>query len=132
MYDTGKVIAGIVVFLILATSPLVYNAMTAEGPEPPTFEPPPNGSTDCVMPTEWMRANHMDLLDTWRDDVVRRGVREFTVEKTGEKVPMSLTLTCVNCHSNKSQFCDACHTYMAVSPYCWDCHVAPVEEEEAS
>ena len=132
MYDTAKVIVGVVVFLTLAASPLVYNAMTAEGPEPPKFEPPPNGSTDCVMETGWMRANHMDLLDQWRDDVVRLGVRDFTVEKTGEKVPMSLTLTCVNCHSNKSQFCDACHDYMAVSPYCWDCHVEPVEEEEAS
>jgi hypothetical protein len=39
-----------------------------------------------------------------------------------------LTHTCLNCHSNKSAFCDACHHYMAVTPNCWDCHVTPPEE----
>jgi hypothetical protein len=40
---------------------------------------------------------------------------------------MSLTRTCLDCHSNKAEFCDRCHTYMAVDPYCWDCHVEPKE-----
>jgi hypothetical protein len=40
---------------------------------------------------------------------------------------MSLTGTCLDCHSDKEKFCDACHTYSAVDPYCWDCHVIPEE-----
>jgi cytochrome c oxidase subunit 2 len=38
---------------------------------------------------------------------------------------MSLQNTCMHCHSNKQKFCDECHTYVAVKPYCWDCHIAP-------
>ena len=39
---------------------------------------------------------------------------------------MSLTNTCLGCHSNKAQFCDQCHNYLEVTPYCWDCHVDPI------
>ncbi len=38
---------------------------------------------------------------------------------------MSLTLTCLECHSNKDKFCDRCHDYLRVSPGCWDCHNVP-------
>ena len=27
------------------------------------------------------------------------------------------------CHANKAEFCDRCHNYAAVKPYCWDCHI---------
>jgi len=130
MYDTGKVIGGLVVFLILATSPLIFNAMSSTSAEPPELVPPPNGTQQCVMPTEWMRSSHMNLLDQWREDAVRRGDRDFVIEATGETVTKSLTLTCMDCHSNKSEFCDRCHDYLEVAPYCWDCHVAPVEGKE--
>jgi hypothetical protein len=46
----------------------------------------------------------------------------------GKPVTMSLVGTCMRCHSNKSQFCDACHNYLAVSPYCWECHIEPKEK----
>ena len=29
---------------------------------------------------------------------------------------------CLDCHKNKSNFCDKCHDYMGVKPYCWECH----------
>ena len=29
---------------------------------------------------------------------------------------MSLTRTCMDCHSNKAEFCDRCHNYLAVRP----------------
>jgi hypothetical protein len=35
---------------------------------------------------------------------------------------MSLEETCFSCHDDKSNFCDSCHDYTAVDPYCWDCH----------
>jgi hypothetical protein len=27
---------------------------------------------------------------------------------------------------SKKQFCEECHTYASVKPYCWECHVVPV------
>ncbi len=125
MYDAGKIIVGLVVFVILATSPLWLNALMGGSPEVPELKLPTNGSTECVESTDYMRAEHMDLLNQWRDNVVRKGERDY-VSTTSEKVyDMSLSRTCMDCHSNKAEFCDACHTYLAVSPYCWDCHVEP-------
>lgn len=125
MYDAGKIIVGLVVFVILATSPLWLNAMLGGSPEAPEVKLPTNGSTECVESTEYMRAEHMDLLNQWRDDVVRTGKRDYVSTTSGKVYDMSLSRTCMDCHSNKADFCDACHTYMAVSPYCWDCHVEP-------
>ncbi|MCG6950372.1 MAG: sulfate reduction electron transfer complex DsrMKJOP subunit DsrJ [Acidobacteria bacterium] len=124
MYDAGKIVAGLAIFVILATSPLWYNALSAAQPDRPELQQPTNGSTECVEATDYMRANHMHLLDQWRDTVVREDVRTYTSE-AGKDYTMSLTDTCLDCHSNKEQFCDACHTYSAVDPYCWDCHVIP-------
>jgi hypothetical protein len=66
----------------------------------------------------------MDLLMTWRDDVVRRNVRTWTAPN-GKAYTASLSGTCLRCHANKAEFCDRCHTYAGVTPYCWDCHVDP-------
>ena len=125
MYDAGKIVAGRAIFVILATSPLWYNALSAAPPDRPELQLPTNGSTECVESVEYMRANHMDLLDVWRDTVVREDVRTYTSELTGKTFNMSLSDTCLDCHATKQQFCDACHTYSAVTPYCWDCHVIP-------
>jgi hypothetical protein len=124
MYDASKIVAGLVVFVVLATSPLWYNALSAAPPDKPELQMPTNGSTECVEATDYMRANHMDLLDVWRDTVVREDVRTYTSE-AGKEYTMSLSDTCLDCHAKKEQFCDACHTYSAVTPYCWDCHVIP-------
>jgi hypothetical protein len=129
MYDAGKIIVGIVVFVVLATSPLWFNMLTAETPEVPELKLPTNGSTECVEATEYMRSEHMDLLNQWRDEVVREGARDYVSTSTGKTFDMSLSRTCMDCHANKAEFCDACHTYMAVSPYCWDCHVEPKEAQ---
>ena len=128
MYDAGKIVAGLAVFAVLATSPLWMNAISAESPERPEIVGPPNGAVECVESREYMAANHMDLLDVWRDRVVRDDERNYTSELSGKTYEMSLSNTCMDCHSNKSQFCDSCHTYAAVQPYCWTCHVDPREE----
>lgn len=125
MYDAGKIIVGLVIFVVLATSPLWINALTDVGPEAPELVYPTNGSQECVEATDFMIANHMDLLNEWREDVVRTGARDYVSSLNGKVYDMSLSRTCMDCHSNKAEFCDACHTYMAVSPYCWDCHVEP-------
>jgi len=127
MYDASKIVAGLAVFVVLATSPLWFNQISSASAEKPELAAPPNGSTQCVEATDYMRANHMELLDQWRDTVVRENRRTYTSELNGKKFEMSLQNTCLDCHSNKSTFCDSCHNYTAIQPYCWDCHVAPEE-----
>lgn len=130
MYDSGKIITGILVFLILFTFPVWYN-ITSGDPSgvPDLVLPQGEGKTECVKSASYMRTLHMDLLNEWRDEVVRDGGR-FVVTASGQKHEMSLSNTCIDCHSNKSEFCDQCHNYLAVSPYCWECHVEPEPMEK--
>ena len=82
----------------------------------------------CVRETrEEMRENHMQILNGWRNDVVRGG--GFKMEKPigGVTYQKSLTLTCLGCHS-KTSFCTKCHDYSGVRHDCWDCHVDPEEK----
>ena len=76
----------------------------------------------CVLPTELMPSEHMQLLDLWRHSVVRNAERIY-VAQSGREYNMSLSNTCLDCHSNKTEFCDRCHNYASVRPYCWDCHI---------
>ena len=70
----------------------------------------------------------MDILvDDWREAVVREGIRSY-VGSDGREYEISLTETCLGCHSNKSEFCDKCHNYVGVRPDCWDCHNVPEED----
>lgn len=123
MYDAGKILAGLVIFLLLVTTPVWWSlAMGAEVRAPKLVLP--EGRQVCVLPTGEMKATHMELLNRWRDLAVRRGDRVMTTWD-GRKVRRSLTQSCLACHRDKGKFCDRCHDYVAVTPYCWDCHVAP-------
>jgi hypothetical protein len=125
MYDAGKVILGLIVFIVLITFPTWYNVATGKATYVPDLEKPVKGET-CIADIQYMQANHMDLLNQWRDAVVRQGTRVYTAPD-GKKYNMSLSLTCLDCHSNKDKFCDRCHDYMGVDPYCYDCHIIPEE-----
>jgi hypothetical protein len=127
MTNAGKIIGGLVVFLVLMTSPIWINALSTASVAAPEVDPPPNGSQECVEQVEFMRSYHMDLLNEWRDEVVREGKRDYVSTANGRTFDMSLSRTCMDCHSNKEEFCDRCHNFTAVSPYCWDCHVEPKE-----
>jgi hypothetical protein len=123
MYDKGKIIAGIIIFLVIMLSPFWYNALTGRAGYVPVLKV----STDakqCVEDVQYMRANHMDLLNYWKKIAVREGVR-FYKNHEGKTYAISLTGTCIGCHSNKAQFCDRCHDYAGVKPICWDCHNVP-------
>jgi len=122
MNDFGKIIFGLIVFLVLATFPAWYGMVASGRGEAPEVELPAD-ETQCVESLEFMKANHMNLLDEWRDALVREGQVEYTSETYGDTYEISLTRTCLDCHSNKEQFCDKCHNYADVDPYCWDCHV---------
>jgi len=45
----------------------------------------------------------------------------------GKKYMKGLQLTCLQCHTSKEKFCDSCHQYAAVKPYCWDCHFSQAQ-----
>jgi [DsrC]-trisulfide reductase subunit J len=128
MYDAPKVIVGILIFLIIVTLPIWYNAACSkcpsEMPEVVILTADEPGRDTCVMETGYMKTNHMDVLNVWRNDVIRDGDRIFVAED-GRKFQKSLTNTCMDCHSNKEQFCDQCHTALSVDPYCWTCHLTP-------
>ena len=47
------------------------------------------------------------------------------VDPGGGDVPPEKS--CLGCHEDKTKFCDKCHTYASVNPYCWDCHTNPKE-----
>lgn len=122
MYDGKKIIPGLGIFLVVALFPVWNDLLRPPGPPPqPKL---PTAEKQCVLPTATMRATHMELLNAWRNEVVREGVRT-TKDAAGKTITMSLTGTCMSCHPNKKEFCDSCHNYMAVSPYCWECHVEP-------
>ena len=123
MNDKGKIIAGIVIFFIVATFPFWFNMFMEKAPAPePVLTAKAKAAEKCVRDTEFMTANHMQLLDEWRDTVVRKAERIYT-NAEGKEFTMSLSNTCLDCHSNKTEFCDRCHTYASIEPYCWDCHI---------
>lgn len=124
MYDSGKIIAGLVVFGCLATSPIWYNALTGKT----GYIPKPKIVTEkkeCIEPKEYIRTRHKDVLEDWMESVVRKGIRTY-VAGDKKRYTMSLTRTCMNCHSNKlDEFCFQCHNYLGVRNDCWDCHAYP-------
>ena len=69
-----------------------------------------------------MKSEHMRILDLWRNEVVRHANRVYVADD-GKEYMMSLSNTCLDCHYNKAEFCDSCHNYTAVNPYCWECHI---------
>lgn len=134
MYDGWKIIIGIIIFAGLMLFPILYDTGKATAPPPdPKVDTPeimkmPESERKCVESKEYMKREHMKMLNDWRDWVVRDGNTIFTASD-GKQYTMSLQKTCMKCHSNKKDFCDQCHNYAAVLPYCWDCHIEPKEKE---
>jgi hypothetical protein len=125
MGEKGKIVFGLAVFVILVTYPF-WSRLAASGEAEaarPELDYPADASV-CVEDTPFMTANHMDLLNQWRDSVVRDGVLEYTAA-SGETYQMSLTQTCLDCHDNRDEFCTRCHDYANVTPTCWECHTTP-------
>ena len=133
LYDFKYIALGLLIFFGLVFSPLMPNLGKPVAPPDPKLDTPAIQKLKekkCVMPTEWMRANHMQLLVDWREQVVRsKGSGggpvddRIFVNPEGKKFVASLSNTCMDCHSNKTQFCDQCHNYVAVTPNCWGCHL---------
>lgn len=129
MYDGTKILIGLIIGLAFFLSPFFYNAGKAAKAPQPELTPKAKEAKVCVQEKTYMRENHMHLLDTWRHTVVRDEVRYFKSPLNDKMYYMSLQQTCMECHSNKSKFCDSCHNYLGITPYCWDCHVEPKEKK---
>jgi hypothetical protein len=91
---------------------------------------PPKGKGDkCVADTDFMRRNHMTMLDHQRDGTVHEGIRtkQFSLKE------------CIACHAvqgpdarpvtikSPKHFCRACHDYTAVKIDCFECHASRPE-----
>jgi len=121
MRDRALIFAGLFLFVAIVTCPLWWGIAartSTQGPELKLAE----GKT-CVAPADYMRASHMQFLIDWRDGKVRQHHSQYTAYN-GAHYNVSLTNTCLGqCHGSKKQFCDQCHSYVAIStPSCWDCH----------
>ena len=131
MYDAGKIIPGLIIFLIIITFPLWYSlgqsapvlGYQVETPEIEQLE-----EKKCVESVSYMRASHMRLLDDWRNEVVRNSRRTY-INTAGKTCEISLEETCFGCHTNKANFCDTCHSSLNVEPDCWNCHSDPKESQ---
>jgi hypothetical protein len=161
MHDGGKILIGLIIGVGLLLFPFYYNAGKAAKAPDPVLTEKAKEAKYCVAPTPYMQRYHMQFLDDWRHTVVRNGDRYYdTSEGTwhlkamdilnytvgedlgkdlkgfyegteGKTFYKSLQVTCMDCHSNKTKFCDQCHNYMGVDPYCWDCHIEPEEPQES-
>lgn len=157
MHKGGKIILSLIIFVGLFTIPFLYNMGKANaGPDvfldSPAIQQLADSDKECVESAEYMRSNHMTLLNDWREEVVRQGQTVY-VNSQGKSFDMSLQDTCLECHANDSasnpevlsnpvsntsemsnpalnsspQFCGSCHDYSAVKPLCWSCHFEPKE-----
>lgn len=123
MRERLLIAAGLALFLGLLFYPFWWPSANASG-ETATPVLSPQNTGHCVAPESFMRASHMRLLDQWRTDAVRHGVRQVHLSD-GRVFDASLSGTCLSCHS-KVEFCDSCHSYSGVSePSCWQCHNDP-------
>jgi len=110
----GMVVGGA---LLLLTTGAISDSAVTKGSKAASLD-------TCVAPTAEMRRNHMDYLKHDRDATVHEGVRDTRYSLA----------ECVDCHAEKDsagtyksvnaegQFCASCHSYVAVSLTCFQCH----------
>lgn len=140
MYKGGKIILGLIIFVAFLTFPFFFNMGKANaGPDNLAANLKQTADTQCVEPAEYMRNNHMQLLNQWRLEYVRNGQTEYT-NSQGKTFVVNID-TCTKCHSTEAasnttgvsnpaantsdQFCVSCHNYASVKPTCWSCHSLP-------
>jgi len=131
IYDREMVLIGLAIFVAVISFPFWYNMGKASPAPEVKLSEKAKAAKKCIAPTPYMRAEHMAILDLWRDTVVRDANRVYT-DNENRQYNMSLSSgenSCMGCHVTKADFCDKCHNYASVRPYCWDCHIAPKENK---
>ena len=82
LYDFKYIALGLLIFFGLVLSPIGPNlGKTVAAPDPkldtPAIQKLAEKDRKCVMPKDYMRTSHMQMLVDWREAVVRDGQREF-------------------------------------------------------
>jgi hypothetical protein len=107
--------------ILVAMSPLVTASGGASGVPKPVIQKAKGDK--CVEDTDYMRRNHMKLLNHHRDKTMHEGIR----------TRQHSLKNCIDCHASpdasgketvlgKDHFCQSCHSYAAVSIDCFQCH----------
>lgn len=125
MHDKPIIVVGLALLLAALAFPVWYAFAAGRSAGPPALELP--GGSRCVEDAAYMRAHHMELLRRWRDTVVRQGQTTYVSKAFGDRHAISLSGTCLGCHTNQRGFCNQCHSYVNGRPSldCWNCHVDP-------
>ncbi len=77
MKDKKFIITGVIIFIIIVTFPFWYNRGKAAPAPELELTAKAKAAKVCVRSTEYMKAEHMQLLDVWREAVVRRGRKDL-------------------------------------------------------
>jgi len=120
MSDKPAIVIGLVIAVVVLTVPFWYVLAAGTGEPAPVLDLPEG---QCVEKN--MKARHMEVLNGWRDEVVREGDCS-KIEINGVKYAKSLTKGCLECHVSRDDFCKKCHDYADVRPNCWDCHIESI------
>lgn len=148
--DKPLIVLGLAVFVALMLGATVANRSLGKFRTKPAIELPKHEKF-CVRDVNFMRKNHMKLLNDWRDQVVRDGVRKEKIPRRDDQgkilkdssgktvyqtIERSLTKTCLRCHDNPRTFCDRCHLYAGVikpggNIVCFHCHIMPNPKSKA-
>ena len=122
MNDRPFIIGGLIVFVAFVTAPIWRGLATRNAALAAPEIKLPAQEKQCVAPAGYMHASHMQLLEQWRDGVVRGQELQYAAYN-GKVYEKSLTRTCLGCHGNRKEFCDRCHDYNGVAALnCWECH----------
>jgi hypothetical protein len=87
MNDKNIIITGLIIFFVFLTFPFWYNMGKASPVPEPKLTDKAKAAKECVEPKEYMKLEHMQILDIWRDGVVREANRVY-ISKTGKKFNM--------------------------------------------
>ena len=116
--------------MLVALSPLASAGGDGSGVPQPVIQ---KGKGDkCVEDTQFMRREHMEVLEHHRDETMREGIR----------TKQHSLKNCIECHATpdesgqrtvlgKDHFCQSCHNYAAVQIDCFQCHSSKPEGNAA-
>lgn len=107
--------------ILVVFSPLASAGGSAAGVPKPVIQKAKG--EQCVEDTEFMRKNHMKVLNHQRDETMHDGIR----------TKQHSLKNCIECHATpdasgqrtvlgKDNFCQSCHSYAAVQIDCFQCH----------
>ena len=97
MYNPGKIITILALFVLLITAPILLNIGKASEPPAPSLDTAAIEQLDekqCIESKEFMRKHHPKLLSDWREQAVREGETEY-ISSSGETWEMSLENNCL-------------------------------------